>query len=233
VVGVATEPDEVLEIGRERLRLTRRWQRIRDRVALVPVGVRFAGASVVVVSIGVALVLMSGSAQSPQPQSARIAPLPVGDQHISVIGAMADEPGPLPTYIRATGTPGNCELVGVGHRPPQRAIVSAMRRAFADYRVRDVGATLDQLGAICTVVVRAIDRQGSVLVVDVVAPDYTRRAVRKARVESSTNGTTTVSVAVARPGPGWTVRVGAVGLASELPSDAKLRALADNPALRW
>jgi hypothetical protein len=234
VVGVATEPDEVLEIGRERLRLTQRWQRIRDRVALVPIGVRVAGASVVVVSVGVALVLMSDPAQSPEPLSARVASLPVGDQHISMIGAMAAEPGPLPSYIRSTGTPGECELVRIGHRPPQEEIVSAVRRVFADYRVRDVAATLDQLGAICTVIVRAIDRQGSVLVVDVVAPDYSARpTVHKARIESSTNGTTTVSVAVARPGRGWTVRVGAVGLASELPSAARLRALADNPALRW
>jgi hypothetical protein len=233
VDGVATEPDEVLEIGRERLRVTQRWQRIRDRVALVPTVVRFAGALILVVSIAVALVLMSDPAQSPEPLSARAAPLPVGDQHISMIGAMAAEPGPLPSYIRSTGTPGECELVGIGHRPPQEEIVSAVRQVFADYRVHDVAATLDQLGAICTVVVRAVDRQGSVLVVDVVAPDYSARRAQRARVESSTNGATTVSVAVARPGRGWTVRVGAVGPASELPSAARLRALADNPALRW
>lgn len=232
---MATEPDEVLEIGRERVRLTQGWQRIRDRVALMPTGVRFAGASlVVVVAIVVALALTRDPGPHGKMQPARVASPPSVDQHISMIREMAVEPGRLPSYIRSTAIPGECELERAGHGPAQRVIASVIRREFAGYRVRDTASTLDQLGAICSVVVRAFDRRGAVLVVDVVAPDRSARpAPHRARVESSTVGTTTVSVAVARPVPGWTVRVGVVGPAAALPSAGTLRALADDPALRW
>ena len=117
---------------------------------------------------------------------------------------------------------------------PESRLVAAVRRALPTYAVRDVARTLDQFTGMCTLQLRAADRHGSTLVVDIASPAHvTKNLFDQTTVASRTDGDAVVSIVSNLTRAGWTVTFGAVGPVADQPSSAVLLALAQDAALLW
>ena len=139
----------------------------------------------------------------------------------------------LHDFIRSDSTRGACALVPLGTSPQQNA-AAAISRSLPGYTVRDVSRTIDQFTALCAMSVRAVDAQGSVLVVSVAAPQQaTKRSFTQLTVGARTQSHDSVSIATALTKSGWSVTVGVVGPLADEPSSADLQRLSQDPALLW
>lgn len=201
----------------------------------VPAGVRWVAGAAAAAGVLVAYVAHQPETR-PQPVVAAPSASPAGqpgDLTLALISAQARLRTPLVSYVRSGWTPGACRLVPPG-RPPERAIAAAIRGALPGYAVRDSSRTLDQSTALCTVDLRATDRQHSTLVVEIVAPQVDdRRPFTALSVDIRSDGTTTVSAATAVTASGWTVTVGTSGPDADQPSSQALLALAQNATMLW
>lgn len=233
----APEADELLEVGRSRP--TRRWlQRLEDRARRVPLVLRCILASVVVLAVVIAYSASRPARHRPVPPvaaaTANVGGAAPSDWDLSMILAKAHQPGPLVGYVRSDSTRGACPLVPIG-RSPQRSITAALRTELPDYTVRDVAPTLNEFTAMCAIDLRAASAHGSILVVEVVAPQHGAgtHAFTALSVGFRSDGTTTVSMAAAVTRDGWSITAGAVAPNSDQPSSAALLRLADDPTLLW
>lgn len=158
-----------------------------------------------------------------------------GNEDVAVVRQLAYEPGPLPVYIRSSTQESGCRVPPRGSSPSER-IRTVVHQAFPRFHSEEVGFTLDPSSALCVLQLRSRNYNGSVLVVDVIAP---RRAQHR-RLDVSVRTGTQVStdgwdqtrfvIAVI---DGWRVTIGATGQPGTLPSRDELRALALHPGLRW
>lgn len=155
------------------------------------------------------------------------------DDAVAMIEAAASSAVAPQTYLRNDSAQGACRLVPIGHSP-QTGIRKAVARDLPTYTVRDTALTIDQFTALCAISVRAVDAQGSVLVVQVTAPQvgaaqpFMQLAVG---VRNGEHGT--VSVATAITQTGWSIVVGVVGPLADEPSSADLQRLSQDGALLW
>jgi hypothetical protein len=229
----ADEPDDLLQVGRDR-RAPALLQRIESRVWRVRLVLRWAVATIA--SVSVLIIFGLGSSTAHRPTRAGTSTTAAGqptDPDISNVLATARNSQPLVDYIRSDSVPGACALVPVG-RSPQRSVAAAVRRAFPEYEIYDVGRILDQLTAMCAINLRAYDAGGSVLVIEIVAPQNgAARPFTALNVELFTDGTTTVSMTTAVTTTGWSVTVGTVGPISDQPLSTALLHLAQDPSLVW
>lgn len=229
----ADEHDDVVDVGRDR-RLAVLWNGLVRRVDRVPRALRWAAAAVAVAGLALGLAgtqpsvrrdTISGGVLAPAPRFAGAAP--------ELVIGLAQDSRPLVNYVRSDSAPGSCALVPVGSMP-QRRLESAVRAAFPDYTILDAGRTLDQFTALCTMQLRARDKSGTTLVVQIVAAQQGDRSeFAHLSVASNTDGVTTVSVATDITSDGWTVTAGSIGPAGDQPSSATLMQLAQDPTLIW
>ncbi len=209
-------PDEVLEFGRRPLP---RW---------LTVAVLVLGA----VGAVIALTVTSQHGMPRRPAADAVAPN-TRDQLIDGIVAEATLGNPLVSYVRPDATKGACRVVPVGS-DPERTLDARLRDTLPGFRLRDAGRTLDQSTALCALQVRAEDRAGTIVLLEVAAPhgagphDYTQVVVT-----ATSYGDQVVSAATARTPAGWSITVGSVGPIADQPSSALLTRLAQDPLLRW
>jgi hypothetical protein len=151
----------------------------------------------------------------------------------AVIIAKALNAAPLMDYTRSTAHPGECVVVPPDASPTQ-ALAAAAHRALPEFRIRDLGRTLDQSTGLCALDLRADDRTGSALIIEVVPPSRAKNHPFAAiNVEVTSDGTTASSIASTRTRDGWSITVAAVGPIAHQPSSAAMVALTEDASLRW
>ena len=151
----------------------------------------------------------------------------------SVIIAKALNTAPLIDYTRSTAHPGECVVVPP-NASPTRALAAAAHRALPGFRLRDLGRTLDQSTGLCALDLRADDRNGWALIIEVVPPSRAKNHPFAAmNIEVTSDGTTASSVASTRTRDGWSITVAAVGPIADQPSSAAMVALTQDASLRW
>jgi hypothetical protein len=190
------------------------------------------------VLVTVASAMLSGTGSRPVERTSATAAPPsssvhaAADTHLDLVRYLALHPGPLTIYIRATGAAGQCPLVEPG-TSPQHRIEAALRRVLPGFRITDVGYTLDPFSALCVLQVRAHDRAGRILVIDVVKRGGAAATGDEVVESAISDGFTETDYAFAMTHGGWAVTVGSIGPAGRQPSIKYLRDLAQDPATRW
>lgn len=229
VVSVDWSDDEVVEQGSDPGRPSRlaRWG------ARIPATIRVGVLGLAAVAVLVtALATHQAHRPAPAKDTAPAAEQVATDRAMALIEANA-RAGGLHDYIRSNSSRGACMLVPVGGAP-ERDIAAAITRTLPGYRVRDVSRTIDQFTALCAMSVRAVDVQGSVLVVSVAAPQQaTTRPFTELTVGARTEPRDAVSIATALTTSGWSITVGVVGPLADEPSSADLQRLSQDPGLLW
>jgi hypothetical protein len=226
----AAEPDdatELLELGGARAQWFARLWAARDRRTS-----RLRRALGWSVALGVGLAI--GLALQPTAEHvATPAPKDVARVSMTAIRQLANQRGPLASYVRQASTAKGCALVAPGSSPG-RAISAAIRSAFPGFTVKDTARTLDQFTGLCSIEVRATYRD-AVLFVNVASPAAHPSRSTYTRVETgveTTDGITT-KYAIALTRTGWTVLIGATGRSAILPGANDLVRTAQEPALIW
>lgn len=209
-------PDEVLEFGH---RPPPRW-------LTVGVLVLAAVAAVVAVLTTSRHAMPNRPAAAPSQPSAR-------DQLVDGVRAEARLNNPLVSYVRPNAAKGECRLVAMG-TDPERTLTTRLEQTLPGFRLLDSGRTLDQLTELCEVQLRAADAAGTVLVLQVAAPQGAGpHGYTQVVVTATSYGDDVVSAATARTPAGWTITVGSFGPIADQPSSALLTRLAQDPQLRW
>ena len=114
--------------------------------------------------------------------------------------------------------------------------MTALRSFAPRFGLLDAGRTFDEFAGLCTVQVRARDRAGTTVVINVVspvtppAPPFTSDLLREASQDEGASRSEYVQLVEAR---GWTVIVGATGPAADQLYFDDMERLARSPALRW
>lgn len=195
-----------------------------------------------VASAGVAIaVILAMTVPSDAPQAARTpaalappsaTPVAQTDEHLGLVQHLAFQSGSLPVWIRESGAAGACPPIGRGISP-RRQISGVVHRVMPQFRVADIGYTIDPYGALCSLQLRARDGSGATLVVSVTgAPGPVPRHGRLITSVVPHGYMSTEYVFVVTP-KRWQVTVGAVGPTNSLPFTRTLRAIAQDPAMRW
>ncbi len=227
-----TSRDELFAQGKEPAQPSR----FVGLVQRVPIAARVAALVAVCSVIAVSLL---GSPMSHRSVPDAAPPPSSPAEQVATDRAMAMVEGSAATsslahdYIRSTSTRGACVLVAVG-QSPQSSIAAAVHRALPGYTVRGVSRTIDQFTALCAINVRAVDASGSVLVVDVAAPQHAvARQFTALTVGGRTGARRTVSIATALTRSGWSITVGVVGPLDDEPTSANLQRLSQDAGLVW
>lgn len=230
--GCAAEPDDVLDFGAHRS--PPRWmERVSARVPH-PRTLRWLSPVLAGALLAGYLVLTDAGGPGRHPGTDRSAtPVVAADLADSTVLLIARQRGSLPDYVRPTAARGACAVAPAGSQPVQR-ITRRLRATLAGFTPRAVGRILDQSTALCAVQLRATDRAGTVVVVQVTAPQH-RSPVEftTLRIGVSTVGGATLCVATALTPAGWSVTVGSLGRPGDQPSSALLVGLAQDPLLLW
>jgi hypothetical protein len=224
--------DELFSLGKDPVPPTRLARLAGQVTTTVGRSVAVAAAAALVVAYVVASHRThhaASEADSHNPAAEQVAT----DRAMALIETSALSSGPLQDYIRSNSSRGACALVSVG-QSPQAAIAAAIHRALPDYSVRDASRTIDQFTALCAISVRAVDAQGSVLVVVIAAPQQaTARAFTALTVGARSDAFRAVSIATALTKDGWSITVGVVGPLVDEPSSADLQRLSQDAGLLW
>lgn len=209
-------PDEVLEFGRRPLP---RWLTVT---------------ALVLCAVGAVVAVLSTSQHTMPRRPQAVATEPSArDQLLDGIVAHARLTSPLVSYVRPDATKGACRLVPLGSNP-ERTVAARLLDTLPGFRLRDSGRTLDQLTELCQLQLRAEDAAGTVLVLQVAAPQGAGpHGYTQVVVTATSFGNEVVSAATARTPAGWTITVGSVGPVADQPSSALLTRLAQDPQLRW
>jgi hypothetical protein len=229
----ADEHDDIVDVGRDR-RVAVLWNGVLRRLDRIPRVVRWTAAAVAVAGLAVGLAATPPRAHRDGTSGGSLGSGDAfsGGAPEMVLG-LAQDSRPLVNYVRSDSAPGSCALVPIGSMP-QRRLEAAVHAALPDFLIRDVGRTLDQFTALCTLQLRARDKTGTTLIVQVAAAQQgARNDFAHLVVASRTNGVTTVSVATDITTEGWTVTVGTLGPDGDEPSSATLMQLAQDPSLLW
>lgn len=225
--------EDVVDVGHER-RVPRSVQRVLDRVARVPMALRWSLGGAAALACVFIVVTSSSPGARPGPD---IAAPNSDDGHLdrapATITALARDTHPLVDYVRSDSAPGSCALVPVGSMPQSR-LGAAVRAALPDYTITDLARTLDQYTALCMMQLRAHDALGTTLVVQVAAAQSgTHNEFARLTISSQTDGASTVAVATDITDAGWTVTVGSLGPAHDQPESATLMRIAQDPTVLW
>lgn len=209
-------------------------RRATDRLARIPVVLRWALGGLAAAAVVFTVVTSSPSVPPTAPQTA--APnLDDGrlDRAPASVAALARDTRPLVDYVRSDSAPGSCSLVPVGSMPQSR-LTAAVRTNLPEFTITDIARTLDQFTALCMMQLRAHDALGTTLVVQIAAAQSgSHNDFEHLVITSQTDGASTVAVATAVTDDGWTVTVGSLGPAGDQPSSATLMSLAQDPSLLW
>ena len=232
------DDDDVLELGRVS-GATACGHPVSSRRRRTLLLARLAAAAVVAGGLATYITVRSSRTDRPAPHPVIAATTPSVNESpdeaaLAMIQALAHQTEPLTDISRPVSTAGACTVVEPGHSP-QRAIITAVRRTLPTFTTRDVARTLDQYTAMCAIEVRARDANGSVLVLDIVAPqsDAVRRPTPHLSVASRLDGTAVATSATVVTRTGWTIVIGSSGPVADQPDSGTLLRLAQDPALLW
>jgi hypothetical protein len=114
-----------------------------------------------------------------------------------------------------------------------RVVMAAIRRALPSYRLLDAGRVFDIFGGLCSIEVRAVDRNGSTLVLLSTGARHAAQLQTSVRVGRRLSAAIRVARADLVLPMGWRITLGAIGPAADQPRAAELLRLAHDPALRW
>ena len=218
--------DELLDVGHERSRLPRRLAFLTSRRVQL-------GAGAIALAAAVALVaLPRPDSSATRSSNGRSAPVPSA---FATLAAQASYPGRLTDYVRAFSGPGKC-TVGNTPNPPQVSIMAALRGFAPRFGLLDVGRTFDEFAGLCSVQVRARDRAGTTVVINIAspvtppAPPFTSDLLREA---SRDDGAVRAEYVQLVEAVGWSVTIGATGPASDQLFFDDMERLARDPSLLW
>lgn len=189
--------------------------------------------AVITTLLGMTAIIVVERGQDATPPSSRGQTAPSSAQesidHIAMIAGSRMDSAVIVTGVG--GVP--CNAVPVDAAPQQQA-VAALRSVLPGYRSLDYSRTLDQSGGMCSLLVRARDSDGTVIVLETVAPGASAvSATQRLETRSGNTDTVTSEYAHFTNASGWSVIAGASGRAAGLPRPAMLATVARDPRLRW
>lgn len=108
-----------------------------------------------------------------------------------------------------------------------------VRSVIPQFRVSDIGYTLDPFSGLCNLQLRARDGRGAIVVLSVAGTRHPVGVRDELDTSFVSDGATAMAYAFLITHDGWHVTVGAVGPANSLPSMLALRHIAEDRGMRW